>query len=232
MTQQRTRLAVLLFALLLTPLLQACGRDERAATPEPRAGGIVTTVEAGAPAADAATEVATEAAAAGDAAVPEAEADTASVAAAETATEATGAATEVAVDSGTASATDAATETTSEAATEVATEVTTEAATEAATEDATEAATEAPGAAPEETAEPAAAPGVGTEFTAALPVRLYAFAGADAPVMAIYDAGSSFAVIEPDLEYTAYPVVVEDVSWVRVRAADGLAGWVPAGTMD
>jgi hypothetical protein len=33
-------------------------------------------------------------------------------------------------------------------------------------------------------------------------------------------------VLAPSGDYADYPVVVDGVGWVRVRAADGLVGWV------
>jgi hypothetical protein len=226
--------AVVLFALLLAPLLQACGGDE-AETPAPQAGGIVMTVEPTAaapdatePATEAATEPATEAAtgapaeagAGTEAAATEAVTETAGVTATEGMTEA---GTDVATESATESATEAAAETTGAAGT---------AATEPAVEPATEVTAAAPAATQEAPAEPVVTLSVGETFTTALPVRVYAMPGEESPAIALYNQGTAFIVIEPDLEHLDYPVLVEGQAWLRVRAEDGLAGWVLAGVTE
>lgn len=61
--------------------------------------------------------------------------------------------------------------------------------------------------------------------------RLYSDASADAMVMAIYADGEEMTIVEPSGEHDGYPVTVEGAQWVRVRAADGLVGWVVAGNL-
>lgn len=77
---------------------------------------------------------------------------------------------------------------------------------------------------PEPTAAPRLAPGATVSALATL--RVYADADPAAPVLAEYAAGAAFTVLEPGGDYAAYPVVVAGIPWYRVRAEDGLAGWV------
>ncbi len=56
-------------------------------------------------------------------------------------------------------------------------------------------------------------------------LRLYSDASSTSPIRDVYAAGALFTVLEPSGQYTAYPVVVNDQQWYRVRAADGLVGW-------
>ena len=58
-------------------------------------------------------------------------------------------------------------------------------------------------------------------------VRLYADASQQAPVMNEYLSNATFTLLEPSGDYTAYPVTQEGKAWYRLRAADGLVGWVP-----
>lgn len=67
---------------------------------------------------------------------------------------------------------------------------------------------------------------VGAELTVAATVVLRAEPGRAAPGFAEYPAGSRFIVVEPHSDYAAYPVTVEGQRWYRVRAADGLVGWM------
>ncbi len=62
-------------------------------------------------------------------------------------------------------------------------------------------------------------------------VRLYADASRQAIVMNQYGATSAFTVLEPSGEYLAYPVTEEGTDWIRLRADDGLVGWLPANEL-
>ena len=57
-------------------------------------------------------------------------------------------------------------------------------------------------------------------------VKLYSDASVNAPVMAIYAEGTAFTVLEPSGDYGAYPIEQAGHRWYRLRAADGLIGWV------
>jgi len=67
---------------------------------------------------------------------------------------------------------------------------------------------------------------VGSLVTASATAAVYAAPDRAAPRFAEYAAGSRLTVVEPDGDWTAYPVAVEGERWVRVRAEDGLVGWV------
>jgi hypothetical protein len=58
------------------------------------------------------------------------------------------------------------------------------------------------------------------------PAAMYAEPDPTSPRLAEYAAGSNLTVIEPDGDYLEYPVIVEGQRWYRVRAEDGLVGWV------
>jgi len=68
---------------------------------------------------------------------------------------------------------------------------------------------------------------VGQVVAAAGDVGVYTDAAQSAAIMEIYAQGALFTVMEPGADYASYPVFVDGLSWVRVRAGDGLAGWVP-----
>lgn len=58
--------------------------------------------------------------------------------------------------------------------------------------------------------------------------RVYAAADSGSLVMDVYRDGALFVVLEPGGDVTSYPVTAFDKSWYRVRAGDGLVGWVLA----
>jgi hypothetical protein len=66
----------------------------------------------------------------------------------------------------------------------------------------------------------------GQVVTAGTDLPVHAAPTASSSVMELYAGGSSFTVLEPGLDLGAYPILADGVSWVRVRAGDGLAGWV------
>ena len=68
----------------------------------------------------------------------------------------------------------------------------------------------------------------GQVVTSGTEIAVVGDAAGSAPVLEVYAAGSSFTVLEPGLDKGAYPILADGASWVRVRAGDGLAGWVNA----
>lgn len=63
------------------------------------------------------------------------------------------------------------------------------------------------------------------------PLRLYADAMRSSLVLEAYPAGATFTVIEPNSDYTAYPVAQDGDAWYRLQAADGLVGWAMIDTI-
>lgn len=59
-------------------------------------------------------------------------------------------------------------------------------------------------------------------------LTLFADASVNAPVLDAVTPGSVLVVLEPSGDYSEYPVLRGGQNWVRVRAGDGLAGWVLA----
>jgi hypothetical protein len=67
---------------------------------------------------------------------------------------------------------------------------------------------------------------------AAAGAPLRADAGEAALTLQRYPVGETMEVVEPSGDYAAYPVTVEDRAWYRVRAADGLVGWIAADAVE
>lgn len=63
-------------------------------------------------------------------------------------------------------------------------------------------------------------------------VRLLADADQKSLVLNEYGEGEEFTVLAPSGDYDAYPVDLNGTSWVRLRAADGLIGWLPLSALE
>lgn len=63
-------------------------------------------------------------------------------------------------------------------------------------------------------------------------VRLYADADPKAPVLDAVAAVNGLIVLEPSGDFSDYPILRFGHNWARVRAADGLVGWVIIDTME
>ncbi len=70
---------------------------------------------------------------------------------------------------------------------------------------------------------------VGQRVTVTLPdgVTLRADAADDALILQRYAVGEALEVVEPSGDYEDYPITIGGQEWVRVRAGDGLVGWLP-----
>ncbi len=68
----------------------------------------------------------------------------------------------------------------------------------------------------------------GTEVQALGMLRLYAAPEPTAATLDEYVAGATFTIIASPDDLGPYPVELNGVRWYRVRAADGLVGWVIA----
>lgn len=62
-------------------------------------------------------------------------------------------------------------------------------------------------------------------------VRLYADASEQSIVLNQYASTTAFTLLAPSGEYTEYPVQREGIEWYRLRATDGLVGWLPVATL-
>lgn len=89
----------------------------------------------------------------------------------------------------------------------------------------------APTATPEPTTPPVLRAGQQVAAIATPGVRLYADAHLAAPIMDVYATGTLFTIVEPSGDYKSYPVENDNRQWYRLRAADGLVGWVDAATI-
>lgn len=69
---------------------------------------------------------------------------------------------------------------------------------------------------------------VGAEVAARGILRIYAAAEPNAPTLDEYAAGDRFVILGPPDDVPIYPVELAGVRWYRVRASDGLVGWVIA----
>lgn len=63
-------------------------------------------------------------------------------------------------------------------------------------------------------------------------LRVYANADPNTPPLAEYMAGNRFTVLDPPGNILVYPVESGGVRWYRVRAEDGLVGWVMADEIE
>ncbi len=65
-----------------------------------------------------------------------------------------------------------------------------------------------------------------TEVKALGKMRIYADADPMSTAMAEYAVDTVFRVIEPGEDFSEYPIEINGVRWYRVRAEDGLVGWL------
>ena len=70
---------------------------------------------------------------------------------------------------------------------------------------------------------------VGQRVVVKLPdgVTLRADAADDSLILQRYAIGEALEVLEPSGDYADYPISIGGQEWVRVRAGDGLVGWLP-----
>ena len=108
--------------------------------------------------------------------------------------------------------------------------VTTAPAGEAATgvgEAIVEAATESAAEPTPEATVPATVLDAGAQITVDGTVDVYADADPTTQRFGEYPAGTVLTVVEAGGDFSGYPVEVDGRRWYRVRAPDGLVGWVP-----
>jgi len=93
----------------------------------------------------------------------------------------------------------------------------------------------APVAQPQPPAEATATPnpfntgGIATTTDA---LRLYADAARSSLVLNVITQGESVTITEASGNYATYPVEADGIAWVRVRAGDGLVGWVDSTKLE
>lgn len=63
-------------------------------------------------------------------------------------------------------------------------------------------------------------------------LRLYADAARSSLVLNVITKGESITITEASGNYATYPVEADGIAWVRVRAGDGLAGWVDSTKLE
>ena len=56
--------------------------------------------------------------------------------------------------------------------------------------------------------------------------RVYGDSRTDALVLDVYQDGAAFEIMAPGADVADYPVKSDGRTWYRVRASDGLVGWV------
>ena len=93
----------------------------------------------------------------------------------------------------------------------------------------------APVAQPQPPAEVTATPNpfnTGSMATTTDALRLYADAARSSLVLNVIAQGESITITEASGNYATYPVEADGIAWVRVRAGDGLAGWVDSTKLE
>ncbi len=93
----------------------------------------------------------------------------------------------------------------------------------------------APVAQPQPPAEATATPNpfnTGSMATTTDALRLYADAARSSLVLNVIAQGEGVTITEASGNYATYPVEVDGIAWVRVRAGDGLAGWVDSTKLE
>ena len=73
---------------------------------------------------------------------------------------------------------------------------------------------------------------MGSMATTTDALRLYADAARSSLVLNVITKGESITITEASGNYATYPVEADGIAWVRVRAGDGLAGWVDSTKLE